>query len=365
MNKLVSILTCEDLHQSQSFSEDLKQSRRKTKSLQQQLVTSPAPSCPSYEDLQKDSSTKGQCAYWWGNLDEMGSNWPNPSQTPWNELGKIFGIHTCTGDVQMVGNNTQWTVNPALTESLCAASTTTSDWTLYDCNAADQPFIRNLIVTPGCYLILYGQPLFNYLDIAQQSINDQIADINWLYVVEGPNTLYELRSQPQSLVCSCDPRSKPRDAWEVIVECDNRQGAANTTCNYIKTVGTSYGYKNGTGGSKSSSSDYSSTLGGSATVSVSSSASASAGMPGLSAKASVSVSASISASFSKTLGTSNTTKVDWSTVASNSYEETSQISISETIPPGKCVRVEQVVGYHGQAIVRTNVYRMTQSCRST
>ena len=265
-------------------------------------------------------------------------------------IGRIFGFNGCNGYMNSIDVNYQWSANASCD-------------TFYGYWICRPTYIKDLIVAPGCNLYLYGQPFFSFFEEAEPPSNTRV--YNFINVIEGPNILHEYRKHVQSLVCSCDSASAPKDAWETILECDNRQGVAPTTCNYVKSVGTSFGSTNGTGGSDSSTSSSSSTDSGSTTKESSVEASISAGAFGISASASATLSASISESFSQSIGRSDTTGVNWNTVATNTFEETTSITITETVPAGKCVKVEQAVGYAGSAIVRTNEYRMTQNCKST
>lgn len=330
-DNFVAIHTCKDLDKIDAELRDFNNLQRTSRQLN---YPSSIVGCPSYEHLQGDPSTKGKCAYIWTvpftNIDNIGS---------------IFGFTSCKGEYLFMDNNTQWTPYDT-------CENTGSN--LMQCK--DAPFIQDIIVTPGCNLITYGQPEFQYFDLATP-----IPKKVYIDVIQGPNTIHEYKKLVQSMVCSCSPVSEPKDDWEVILECDNRQGVADTTCNYERTVGTSYKYTNGTGGNEATTSDSSSTVGGSASASASATASASAGAFGVSAKVSATIKTSISASFSKFRGRSQTTGVDWSKVASNSFEQSVSISLKETVKVGDCLQVKQAVGYFGQAVVRTNVYKMT-SC---
>lgn len=303
--------------------------------------------CSSYDHLQKFDSSKGKCAYYW-----------NRPKIATDNFGYIFGFNSCKGPMNIIEENERWSATDCkqLVQSHFGVGSS-GPWL----GCKNFKSFKDIIVSPGCSLYLYGQPNYNLWSEtrAKNKLEKQISKLtNYIEVLAGPATIYNFRPPGgvQSFFCSCDLRevspnlqSSPKDGWEVILECDNREGAGETTCEYVKTVGTTFATKKENGGSESSTSSSTTSYGGE--VSVSGSA--------------FGVSASVKATFSKELGESATTNVNWNTLSTNTFDESVSMKVSEIVPAGLCVKVEQVVGYIGEATVRTNVYRMTSNCKTT
>ena len=260
--------------------------------------------------------------------------WKNVGLDP-HEYGGLFGINSCKGKEYYINEGYTWTAQNC--------QKPISNFNLKICS--EKRYIRDIMVRPGCSLYLFGQPdlkLYNY----------GINAVNFVNIFTGPTTIYSFQwSTPgitkavQSMACSCNYKCTPKDKWVLIMECDNRNGAAEATCEYTKTVGTTFGTEKSKGGSQSNTNTQTSSFHAEVEVGA----------------AGWGFSAAVKTSFGMELGTSSTTNVDWNSISTDTFDESVTMTVKETVPPGHLAKVEQAVGSCGDATVRTNVFKITKT----
>jgi len=132
-----------------------------------------------------------------------------------------------------------------------------------------------------------------------------------------------------SFQCRClqDPIiCQPTDEWVTIIQCDNTESSIETTCEYTKTIGTSWSSEAQNSMSIDSSIEYS-------------------------------MSASFFNIFEESIGISVTTGYDWSHTSSQAKSETETFKVAAVVPPYTLLQINGAEGNCGDNNVKTELFK--------
>jgi len=186
----------------------------------------------------------------------------------------------------------------------------------------------SLLIYPGCKIYLFEEPNFEG-DFVEYTGPAVMSDPKYLFG-------WACGSRPDPMLCprsylwSCQqsfPECYPEDGWNTVTYLDNSQSSTPTTFTFSQSIGVTLGHDETNSGSIST------TIKNAITV-------------------------SLGEIFSYTLDISTTTGYDWSQKDSTTWEDKKTYTVSQDVPGGEKVQIQAAVGYCGQNMVETKMFRV-------
>jgi hypothetical protein len=188
--------------------------------------------------------------------------------------------------------------------------------------------VGSLIVRPGCTFYQFNEQYYGggWKNYEGPAIYSKIEN--------GPDTTETgcAKGRP-GIKCRCGMKHfscVPEDSYNMVLICDATNAAADTECNYMKTVGTMY------------TETYSNSMSLDVTIKTE-------------------MSAKFEGLFSASVGVSVSTGYDWTSTSSETTSKEEKIEIKAVAPAGYVLRVEQAVGHCDGNTAKTELFRITHT----
>merc|ERR1711971_392782 len=186
----------------------------------------------------------------------------------------------------------------------------------------------SLLIYPGCKLYLFEEPNFEgefveYLGPAV--VPDPKYIFGWACGSRDDPMLC-----PRSCLWSCQqsfPECQPEDGWNTITYLDNSQSSAATTFTFSQSIGITLGHEESNGGS-------------------------------IDTTIKNGIELSLFKTFKWSLDVSVSTGFDWSQKDSTTWSDQKTYTVSQDVPGGEKVQIQAAVGYCGQNMVETKMFRV-------
>jgi len=189
----------------------------------------------------------------------------------------------------------------------------------------------SLLIYPGCKVYLFEEPNFEG-DFVEYTGPAVMPDPKYIFGWACGSRDDPLLC-PRSYLWSCQqtfPECVPEDGWNSVTYLDNSMSSAPTTFTFSQSIGVTYGHEESQGGSISTSIKNGITL-------------------------------SIMEIFSWTLEVSVTTGFNWSEKDSTTWSDQKTYTVSQEVPAGEKVQIQAAVGYCGQNMVETKMFRVVST----
>jgi hypothetical protein len=189
----------------------------------------------------------------------------------------------------------------------------------------------SLLIYPGCKIYMFEEPNFEG-DFVEYTGPAVMPDPKHIFGWACGSHAHPMLC-PRSYLWSCQqsmPDCHPEDGWNSVTYLDNSQSNAPTTFTFAQSIGITWGHEESTGGS-------------------------------ISTTIKNTIKWTIANIFEYDLEISATTGFDWSQKDSTTWSDQKTYTVSQEVPAGEKVEIQAAVGYCGNNMVETKMFRVVST----
>jgi len=186
----------------------------------------------------------------------------------------------------------------------------------------------SLLIYPGCKIYLFEEPNFE----------GEFVEYTGPAVMPDPKYIFgwacgsrdDPMLCPRSYLWSCQqsfPECNPEDGWNTVTYLDNSQSSTATTFTFSQSIGITLGHEESNGGS-------------------------------IDTTIKNGIELDLFKTFKYKLEVSVSTGFDWSQKDSTTWSDQKTYTVSQSVPAGEKVQIQAAVGYCGQNMVETKMFRV-------
>jgi hypothetical protein len=190
----------------------------------------------------------------------------------------------------------------------------------------------SLLIYPGCKIYMFEEPNFEG-DFVEYTGPAIMSDPKYIFGWACGSDHSTPMLCPRSYLWSCQqsmPDCNPEDGWNTVTYLDNSQSNSPTTFTFAQSIGITWGHEESNGGSITTGIKNTMTL-------------------------------TLFEIFEYALEVSVTTGFNWSQKDSTTWSDQKTYTVSQEVPAGEKVEIQSTVGYCGNNMVETKMFRVVST----